>query len=123
MGQAMNLDCSCGYSTTIATGEGLMGKSIDFIRVKFTPNELAGFEKALAANSVDDYFMGQRIALCGDCKELVSATMLDYVINGREQVVFKSCPKCDKTVAPCSEPFICPKCAKELRIKLGNLWD
>lgn len=123
MGQVMNLDCSCGYSTTAAIGEGLMGKSIDFIRVKFTPNELAGFEKALAANSVDDYVMGQRIALCGACKELVSTTVLSYVTNGREYVAFKPCPECDKPVTPCSEAFMCPKCGKELRIKHGSLWD
>ena len=124
MGQVLNLGCKCGYKKSVNVGEGLLAIDIELIRFKFTPDELVGFENAVANGTVD-YSFGQRIAYCGKCSDVIDTTVLRYVENDTEKLVVKPCEQCESIVQLRNEPGDCPRCGEKLKCSQDNenLWD
>jgi len=122
MGQAHELRCSCGYNKSVYTGEGLLAINLGAIRRTFTPEELAGFEKALE-NGAYDYSYGQKITLCESCNDIVNINRLQYVDSEQQYFVVGCCPQCGSDTVPLDEPISCPLCKKELTMQETGLWD
>jgi hypothetical protein len=124
----LNFSCSCGYEKAFNLGEGLFAIDKDRIREMFTPQELMGFESAVAKGSCS-YGYGDRSAFCKSCDDLVAATVLRYsnvLEDGtftQESLVIKGCSVCGNEITLCNEPYGCPKCKNNLAVSVAGYWD
>ena len=124
MGQTLNLTCSCGYKKDIQVGAGLLSIKEDTIRRLFTPEELAGFDRALKSGEAGFFMHTQKIAYCKACSDLFSAPELSYGSDEQKKYVLKPCPECGGQLASRDDPGDCPKCGKVLSAEPVNvMWD
>jgi len=122
MGQSLELNCNCGYVKDVFIGEGLMAVSTDMIRIKFSPEELTGFETALE-NGAYDYSFGQIIAFCETCNDIVNVNRLRYVDGDQTVFVIGKCPQCKNSACPQEDSINCPICGAGLDVRETGLWD
>ncbi|MCL2071550.1 MAG: hypothetical protein FWH07_04865 [Oscillospiraceae bacterium] len=133
MARALKINCGCGYQKSLAVGGGRASISLNYIRHSFSPEELSGFERAIAKNE-HDYSFHSRIAHCEHCKDIISAGVLRYSLDGKTEFIYKPCTICGKTVIPFNDSkddnkfdkvIQCPKCAKSVQLEDDSsvMWD
>lgn len=124
MGITVKRSCPrCAYQKVLQEGAGIRARNLSMIRILFTEEELAEFEKAIQENENVEYEVRNRAGFCKHCKEVEVVTELTYSVKDHIRTIQKKCPKCHETLCFDEKETICPKCGAKMKVQTVGMWD
>ncbi len=125
MGVLVKITCgSCGADWQLGIGSGMMHGNLETVADLY-PKEMK--QEILSCAGQEEfpvYHFGYRLAVCGQCGEVVSVPVLTLEKDGKEYI--GTCGQCggEAELMKKTEEMTCPVCRKaSLKVKETGLWD
>lgn len=126
MGEIIRYHCTCGYDVELCVGSGLNARNKNIIQCIFGEDELRDFLSADKAKGLESYELRNELAICKECKKLVTVPCLHYKIDREHSYdIYGGCPHCKTKVESILkiEEVLCPYCEEKMEIEKVGYWD
>ncbi len=114
---------NCGYHARVFTGSGLK----DCERSTAMAIAKCGVKMRMELNQSQSFQIDRKLAICGKCKEIVTAATVCYETeDGQQKIIPAVCPECEgPLVIPplTAEKVPCPVCGTPVTFEKKGHWD